>query len=289
VKVLVTGGGGQLADRLVTTRPDRATVTAPTIADLDISDPSSIAQYLGQTGPDVILNAAAYTAVDSAESDSEAALSANALGPRNLALASAARGIRLIHVSTDYVFDGNHSRPYLPEDPTCPASEYGRGKALGEAYLREVLGDAALIVRTSWLYSAGGRSFLGTMLRLMRERTEVRVVADQIGTPTSVESLARMLWRAALTPEFSGTHHFTDAGVASWYDFAIAIAEEASALELLASCPRVIPIRTDEYPTAARRPPYSVLDKSSTVQRLGVELRHWRCALRDELKRVAGA
>ena len=289
MKVLVTGGGGQLASRLVATTPGSVTVFAPTRAELDISDRPSVDSFVERTGIEAIINAAAYTAVDRAETENDAAMAANALGPRNLALAAAARGAHLLHVSSDFVFDGSNSRPYLPEADTCPVSMYGRSKALGEVYVREALGNTALILRTSWVYSATGRSFLGTMLRLMRERGAVAVVADQTGSPTSVESLSLALWKAVLTPGFAGTHHFSDAGVASWYDFAVAIAEEAIAASLLTRRPTVTPIRTDEYPTAARRPAYSVLDKSSTVQLLGIELLHWRCALRDEIRRAADA
>lgn len=289
MKVLVTGGGGQLATRLMALQPNGLDAVALPHTELDISDPQSVIAAFDRLQPAIAINAAAYTNVDRAEADQQTAHAANAAGSRNLALAAAQRGIRLIHVSTDFVFDGAASAPYKPQHPVNPLGEYGRSKALGEAQVREALGEAALIIRTAWLYSAHGLNFLRTMLRLMRERGEVSVVADQVGTPTSVDSLAVALWRAVATPGFRGTHHFTDAGVASWYDFAVAIAEEANALGLIQRPVVVRPIRTDQYPTAARRPAYSVLDSSSTVAALGLEPRHWRAPLRDELRKIENA
>jgi dTDP-4-dehydrorhamnose reductase len=289
MKVLVTGGGGQLASRLMALRPKGIDTVSLSHNELDIADQQSVITALDRLQPTIAINTAAYTNVDRAEAEQKAAHATNAAGSRHLALAAAQRGIRLIHVSTDFVFDGAESSPYKPEHPVNPLGEYGRSKALGEAQVREALGDAALIIRTAWLYSAQGRNFLRTMLRLMRERGEVAVVADQIGTPTSVDSLATALWRAVATPEFRGTHHFTDAGVASWYDFAVAIAEEAGALGLVQGPVVVRPIRTEQYPTAARRPAYSVLDSSSTEAALGLKRRHWRAPLRDELRKIENA
>lgn len=289
MKVLVTGGGGQLAARLMALRPIGLETISLSHNEFDISDPQSVITALDRLQPTIAINTAAYTNVDRAEAEPQTAHAANAVGSRHLALAAARRGIRLIHVSTDFVFDGAASSPYKPEHPVNPLGEYGRSKAMGEAEVREALGETGLIIRTAWLYSAQGHSFLRTMLRLMRERGEVAVVADQVGTPTSVDSLAVALWRAVATPGFRGTHHFTDAGIASWYDFAVAIAEEASALGLLQRPVVVRPIRTEQYPTAARRPAYSVLDSSSTVAALGLEPRHWRAPLRDELRRMESA
>ena len=293
MKVLVTGAGGQLATRLMALRPNDFDAVTLSHAELDIADQQSVAAALDRLQPAILINAAACTDVDRAETDRGMARLANATGPRHLAIAAAQRGMRLIHVSTDFVFDGAASSPYKPWHPVNPLSEYGRSKARGEAAVREALGEAALILRTAWLYSAQGKNFLGTMLRLMREPGEVAVVTDQIGTPTSADSLAAALWRAVAVPGFSGTHHYTDGGVASRYDFAVAIAEEASALGLLEGPVRVRPIRTGQYPTTAHRPAYSVLDNSSTVAALGLELglepRHWRAALRDEMRMISHA
>lgn len=287
MKVLITGGGGQLAARLILTRPEGIEAIALGRTELDVADARSVTNTLLALQPDTVINTAAYTAVDRAESDVVAAAATNASGPANLAHAAMQAGIRLIHVSTDFVFDGVRGSAHLPGDPTRPVNEYGRSKALGEVGVRTVMQDAALILRTAWLYSAHGKGFLTTMLRLMRERGEVSVVCDQVGTPTSVDTLAHALWRAVAVPSFGGTHHFTDAGVASWYDLAVAISEEASQLRLIDRSVVVKPIRTDQYPTPASRPACSLLDKTSTVDGLGISLKHWRSALRDEMSRLA--
>ena len=244
--------------------------------------------------PALVINASAYTAVDRAEQEDEAAARANVAGPANLAAALAAhtgagpgtRAPRLLHVSTDYVFDGSASTPYAPDSPTAPLGVYGRTKLAGEAAALAALPGRVTIVRTAWVYSARGRNFLQTMLRLMRERGEVRVVADQVGTPTSAVSLAAVAWGLGLRLPTAGTFHWTDAGVASWYDFAVAIAEEALAAGLLQSAPAVRPITTADYPTAARRPAYSVLDCAATRAALGLEAVHWRVSLRAVLREM---
>jgi dTDP-4-dehydrorhamnose reductase len=287
MKVLITGGGGQLAARLLLTKPKNIEAIAFSREELDITDARGVTKTLLEVRPDTVINTAAYTAVDRAESDVIAAEAANATGPANLAHAAAQGGMRLIHLSTDFVFDGSLGSAYQPAHATNPVNEYGRTKAIGETSVRGVMQGTALILRTAWLYSAHGKGFLTTMLRLMQERGEVSVVCDQIGTPTCVNTLALTLWRAVAVPSFRGTHHFTDAGVASWYDFAVAIAEEASHLRLFDHSVVVKPIRTDQYPTPAARPACSVLDKTSTVEGLGIRPQHWRSALRDEISRLA--
>ncbi|WP_310496400.1 dTDP-4-dehydrorhamnose reductase [Sandarakinorhabdus sp.] len=281
MKVLIAGSAGQLGRALQACAPSDAVITAPAEADFDITDPDMVDAVVAAAHPDLVINAAAYTAVDRAESDEAAAraVNVNAVG----LIASAARhaGARLVHVSTDFVFDGNASRPYLPDAPANPVSAYGRTKWAGEEAARDLHG-APLIVRTAWVYAATGNNFVATMLRLMRERDEVRVVADQIGTPTHAASLARAIW--ALQGQ-TRVFHWTDAGVASWYDFAVAIQEEALAIGLLAREVPVIPIRTEEYPTPARRPAYGVLDKSASTALIG-PARHWRAELRDCLKDI---
>jgi dTDP-4-dehydrorhamnose reductase len=187
-------------------------------------------------------------------------------------------------VSTDFVFDGAQNRAYRPDDPTGPLGVYGASKLAGEAAVLEAAPDA-LILRTSWVYSPHGGNFLKTMLRLMAERGAVRVVADQIGTPTSATTLADALWRLALAGA-AGVHHFTDAGVASWYDFAQAIGEEGARAGRLRAEPIVTPIATAEYPTAAHRPAFSVLDKTSAWAILGGPGAHWRAALREVVGRL---
>ena len=288
MRAVITGAGGQVGRMLLETRPEDIEAVAFGHADLDITDAAAVRERMLRERPDLIVNAAAYTAVDKAESEPGAAHALNAEGPRHLADAARESGARLIHLSTDFVFDGKSSTPYRPDAPTNPLSVYGRTKRDGETAVRERLPDRAVIVRTAWVYAAHGTNYMHTMLRVMRTRGEVRVVADQVGTPTAARPLAEALWRIALRPEIRGVHHWTDAGVASWYDFAVAIAEEGAALGLLSPSVSVRPIATEEYPTPARRPAYGVLDKRSLAP-LGLEPRHWRARLREVLSGLAHA
>ena len=286
MKALVTGAGGQLASELLSRPPADWAVEAISEIDLDIRDALAVEAAVARSRPDIIINAAAYTAVDRAETEADVAWAVNRDGAANLARAATAAGARMAHVSTDFVFDGRASRAYRPDDAPGPLGIYGASKLAGEvAVLAEAPG--ALILRTSWVYSPHGGNFLKTMLRLMGERDEVRVVADQIGTPTSAANLADGLWGLVLAGAV-GIHHYTDAGVASWYDFAQAIAEEAHAVGLLQRTLRVVPIATEDYPTPARRPAFSVLDKSSTWAILDRRSVHWRPALRDVLRSIRG-
>ena len=284
MKVLITGAHGQVGRSLLATVPEAVTAIGLSHAELDIGDAAAVHRVIAAQRPQVILNAAAYTAVDRAETDSESARRVNALGPRHLAEAAAAQGARLLHLSTDFVFDGRSSTPYTPEAPTAPLGAYGRSKLEGEQAVRALLPQASVVLRTAWVYAAQGRNFLLTMLRLMAEQHQVRVVCDQIGTPTAASSVAEVLWALTARPEISGVHHFTDAGTASWYDFAMAICEEATRLGLLPPGVTVTPIRSAEYPSAARRPAYSVLDCSTLLAALPVPQRHWRDTLRETLR-----
>ena len=283
MKVLVTGAEGQLGRLLARTAPAGAAVTALGRVGLDIGDPDAVQAKVRALSPALIINAAPYTAVDKAESEPELAARVNATGPRNLAVAARAAGARLVHVSTDFVFDGLAGSPYRVDAATHPLGVYGRTKRDGELAVLEELPDRSLVVRTAWVYAAEGRNFMHTMLRLMRERGTVRVVADQVGSPTSAQALAAALWQLA-GAGVTGVQHWTDAGVASWYDFAVAIAEEAAALGLLPAGVAVTPIGTADYPTPARRPAYSVLDKSSLPA--GLAPAHWRQELRAVLKEI---
>jgi dTDP-4-dehydrorhamnose reductase len=287
VKVLVTGATGQLGRELLRRAPAGVTLAAPGRTALDLTNAQAVRVAVEQFAPDVVINAAAYTAVDEAESHPELALSVNAAVPQNLALALLhSTRARLIQVSTDYVFSGDASQAYRPEDPTDPLGVYGHTKLAGEQAVQKVLGERALVLRTSWVYAAQGRNFMLTMLRLMRERAKVRVVTDQIGCPTAAITVASVLWALAARSDLSGTWHWSDAGVASWYDFAIAIAEEAVPRGLLQAMPEIEPITTGEYPTAARRPRFSLLDGRATAAELALTPVHWRAGLRsvmDEL------
>lgn len=277
----MTGGGGQLGRALQTAAPAGADVVALSHARLDIADEAAVAALVLREAPDLILNAAAYTAVDRAESETGAAARTNAEAPAVLARVAAARGIRLIHVSTDFVFDGTLGRPYRPDDAPNPLGVYGATKLAGEQAVAAA-DPSALIVRTAWVHGPTGANFVATMLRLMAERDSLGVVADQIGTPTHVDGLADALWRLAASGARGIVHH-TDAGVASWYDFAVAIREEALALGLLDRAAGVTPIATADYPTPARRPAIAILDKASGWATAGITPVHWREGLRRAL------
>jgi dTDP-4-dehydrorhamnose reductase len=288
VKVLITGAAGQLGRALVASTPAGATVRAASRLELDIADPHAVELFFSDAKPDLIINAAGFTRVDDAESDREGAERANAQGPAVLAAACRRAGAWLLQVSTDYVFDGQQSRPYATDAPPNPLSVYGRTKLAGERAVSSALPSHAAVVRTSWLYAAQGRNFLTTMLRLMRERTRLTVVSDQLGAPTSVLGLARVLWTIAARP-LPGVYHWCDSGVASWYDFALAIAEDATAAGVLSSTPEILPIAGADYPTKAPRPTYSLLDKRETERLFGVRAPHWRTALRETLRTLHGA
>jgi dTDP-4-dehydrorhamnose reductase len=249
--------------------------------EFDVTDDAKVRQVMTATRPALVVNCAAYTAVDRAESEPELVRRVNADGAGRVARTAQAVGSRVIHLSTDYVFDGLAGRPYQPDEVPAPLSVYGRTKLEGE---RQVLaaGDTSLVIRTAWVYAAEGKNFVLTILRLLAERREVRVVDDQVGTPTWATGLARAIWRAADLPDLHGVHHWTDAGVASWYDFAVAIREEALALAFFRRAGTVVPIPSSAYPTAARRPPFSVLEKRGTWAVLGLPP-HWREQLRTML------
>ncbi|MEM8662039.1 MAG: dTDP-4-dehydrorhamnose reductase [Pseudomonadota bacterium] len=273
--VLVLGAGGQLGRELVTAAESDQRLVALTRQELDIANTGAVRQRLASYSPQVVINAAAYTAVDAAEEDIRASDVANADGPAVLAQSCRAMGIRLIHVSTDFVFDGRASSPYATTAPTGPLGQYGRSKLAGENAVRSALAGA-LIVRSSWIYSRFGNNFVKTMLRLMAERNQLAVVDDQWGSPTWARDLARTLLLAASRPDVVGLYHWSDAGTCSWFEFAKAIAEEGLKLGLLQRPVEIKPIPSSEYPTAAKRPAYSVLDTSEIEQDLGVACLPWR-------------
>nr|WP_221230918.1 dTDP-4-dehydrorhamnose reductase [Sphingobium subterraneum] len=278
---MITGANGQVGRALQATAPAGADIVALGSGELDIGDAEAVAEQVAELRPDVILNAAAYTAVDKAETEADGAMRINGAAPGYLADSARSVGAKLVHISTDFVFDGSSSSPYPVDAPVNPLGIYGQSKLAGE----QAAGTDALVVRTAWVYGNTGANFVRTMLRLMAERDEVRVVADQIGTPTSAVSLAGALWQLH-TAGASGLFHYTDSGAASWYDFAVAIQEEAFALGLLKRTVPVIPIATSDYPTPARRPAYSVLDKSRTIGVLGLPAPHWRANLRLVLEEI---
>ena len=279
MRILVTGGGGQLASALGDAGPGSGhDLRILSRAALDVTDGPAIRRVLTQERPDVVVNAAAYTAVDRAEAEEALATRVNGEAAGLLASACADVGARMVQVSTDFVFDGTAAGPIDPAAATGPISAYGRSKLAGETECRDRGGESCLIVRTAWLYGSGHHNFVSTMLRLMRTRSEIGVVSDQIGTPTWTGTLAtgilRLVDRGA-----SGIHHVTDSGVASWYEFAVAIQEIGRETGLLADECVVRPIATSAYPTPATRPRYSVLDKTATFETMGGPTPHWRAAL----------
>lgn len=279
MKVLITGANGQLGKALLRQVPGEWQVDAVGRAELDLGDTNAVSAKVRAGGYDLVLNAAAYTAVDKAESEEDTALAVNAGAVGAMAQGLRETGGKLVHVSTDFVFDGRSSRAYRPEDTQAPLSAYGRTKAAGEL----AAGEDAIIVRTAWVYAAGGGNFVRTMLRLMRERDELRVVADQIGAPTYAPGLAATLL-GLVARQASGIYHHSDAGVASWYDFAVAIYEEGRALGLLERDVTIVPIPSSAYPTPAARPAFSLLDSSATREILGDRPPHWRENLRIMLE-----
>jgi dTDP-4-dehydrorhamnose reductase len=282
MRVLITGANGQLGGALQRLAPSWAEINAIDVDDCDLTDVPMLRARLTVEAPDVIINAAAYTAVDKAEGDEDLARAINADAVAAMVAVMAETGGRVVHVSTDFVFDGTSQRAYRPDDVRNPLSAYGRTKAEGEDKLR----PEDLLVRTAWVYEAGGANFVRTMIRLMKEREELGIVADQVGAPTWATGLARTIW-GLVEKQATGTFHHCDDGVTTWHEFAVAIAEEAHALGLIPRIPAIHAITTAEYPTPARRPAFSLLDCSATRAFLGDAPVAWRDNLCLMLKEEA--
>ncbi|MEG4118692.1 dTDP-4-dehydrorhamnose reductase [Microcoleus sp. N9_B4] len=287
MKILLAGGSGQLAQELQPILLSSGEVIALDRTRLDLSQPESIRQAMAEIQPDLVVNSGAYTAVDKAESEPELAYAVNGIAPGIFAEECEKLGASLIHFSTDYVFDGSRGSAYLETDSTNPLGTYGKSKLAGEEAIRKA-GNRHIIIRTAWVYGNGGKgNFVKTMLRLGKEREEIRVVTDQIGSPTWTGDLGAATSQIIplLGPETFGTYQYTNSGVCSWYDFAIAIFEEAAQLGLPLKVQRVIPITTAEYPTPAKRPAFSVLSTVKISALLGTYPPHWRQGLRQMLAR----
>ena len=289
-KVLLTGRDGQLGQELVATAPAGVELIITGRSELDLADAEACAAAVREHRPDWVLNAGAYTAVDRAESEAELAHAVNAGAPAAFAAALADTGGRLLQVSTDFVFQGDQGHPYAPDQPMRPLGVYGASKAAGEEAVRAALpADRFCILRTSWVYGPVGRNFCLTMLRLHAAKAAagepLGVVADQVGCPTATPGLAAACW-AAIQRDVSGCHHWSDAGAASWYDFAVAIGELGAAAGLLGAPAAVRPIATSDYPTPAQRPSYSLLECRSSREALGLPPQHWRAALAGVIQRV---
>jgi dTDP-4-dehydrorhamnose reductase len=284
--VLVLGAGGQVARAVAGAMCDRHELVLRTRAEVDIADAESLDRTLAQANADWIVNGAAYTAVDLAEDEPALAAAINDAAVGTVAAAASRAHARLLHLSTDFVFDGAANRAYLPNDPPNPLSVYGATKLAGETKALDAE-CGAIVLRTAWVYAAAGKNFALTMLKLMREREQVRVVSDQIGTPTWATGIAYAVRDLLEADAAAGIYHWTDLGVASWYDFAVAIQDEAIERGLLRRAVPIVPIATAEYPTRARRPVFSVLDTKATRGTIAAPAMHWRHNLRrmlDELR-----
>jgi len=296
MRFLVTGVTGQVGGALVEPLRAAGTIVAADRTILDLARPDAIPAALDRIAPDLIINPAAYTAVDRAEDEADLAFRVNGLAPGALARWAAARGVPLVHFSTDYVFDGAGSRPWREDDPTGPLSVYGASKLAGENAVRAA-GGPHLVIRTSWVYAAKGANFLRTIARLARERAELRIVADQFGAPTSAALIADAVSRIVamrgegLAQRFAaagGLVHMAASGETSWRGFAATIVDGLKARGVALAAERVTPIATADYPTKARRPANSRLDLTRLKQAFGIETLHWTDALAPELDRLAG-
>jgi dTDP-4-dehydrorhamnose reductase len=291
-RILIIGATGQIGHELVETLSRFGDIVAPRRDDLDLSDPLSIRDGLATAKPDLVVNAAAYTAVDRAEAEPSECARINADAPAFLAAECKRLGAALVHFSTDYVFDGSSTRPYIESDATAPLNAYGRTKRAGEQGILAV-GGANLVFRTSWIYGARGSNFMRTMLRLAHERKTIEVVNDQTGSPTSAPAVARGVasvlksiaprmgetWFSVMQP-VAGIYHMTTAGSTTWYEFAVTILLDDPRVDEQ-TCRKVTAIQTKDYPTPARRPRYSVLDNSKLASQFGVRLPSWEDGWRE--------
>ena len=282
-KILLIGSTGQVGQELLKTLKPLGELVTLTRQQLDLTKYDEIIEAVTSIEPDTIVNAAAYTAVDRAQSDAETAMAINSEASKAMAQAASKIGANLVHISTDYVFDGKNHTPYREDDATNPLGVYGQSKLLGE---KEVIQncDRYIILRTAWVYGARGHgNFVKTMLRLGAEREELKVVADQIGSPSWSYEIAEAIANLIKNNVASGIYNFTNSGVASWYDLAVAIFEEAEQLGFPLKIKTVYPITTAQFPTPTERPSYSVLSKGKYIDTLGIYPPHWRDSLKKML------
>ena len=282
MNILITGCNGQLGNemQLLEKANPQHTYFNTDVAELDITNQAAIETFVAENAIDGIVNCAAYTAVDKAEDNEELCQRLNAEAPAYLAHAMGKRGGWMIQISTDYVFDGTNHTPYTEDENTCPNSVYGNTKLVGELNVQKLC-DRSMIIRTAWMYSTFGNNFVKTMIRLGKEKPELGVIFDQIGTPTYARDLARVIMTAINKGIVPGIYHFSNEGVISWYDFTKAIHRLAG----ITSC-HVRPLHTAEYPTPATRPHYSVLDKTKIKQTYGIEVPYWEESLKECIEKL---
>ena len=282
MNILITGCNGQLGNEMQLLEQVHAEhrYFNTDVAELDITDSAAIERFVTENAIDGIVNCAAYTAVDKAEENQDFCRVLNADAPGHLAAAIEKRGGWMIQVSTDYVFDGTNHKPYVETDPVCPNSTYGRTKLAGEQAVMTSCSQA-MVIRTAWLYSTFGNNFVKTMIRLGKEKQELGVIFDQIGTPTYARDLAVAIFAAISKGVVPGIYHFSNEGVISWYDFTKAIHRIAG----ISTC-HVRPLHTEEYPTPAARPHYSVLDKTKIKQTFGIEIPYWEESLKECIEKL---
>lgn len=287
-RALIFGASGQVGLALQQTAPSSVAVTAHDLAQTDIRHRDAVSRAIDDAKPEVVINCAAFTNVDGAELHADEAMEANGVAPGVIAEVAARAGVRFIHLSTDYVFDGCAHTPYKPDAAVAPLNVYGKTKLEGE---RRVFSAApeSVVVRTAWVHSGGGSNFVRTAVRLLGAGTPMRVVDDQIGTPTRARHLAEALWHITERDDLRGLLHFTDAGVASWFDVAMTVLETLERAGRLGAGATVTPIRSDQFPTKARRPQYSVLDKHESWNAIGYLPPHWRVGIVDSTHELMNA
>ncbi|MBL0169359.1 MAG: dTDP-4-dehydrorhamnose reductase [Gemmatimonadaceae bacterium] len=288
LRALVLGGGGQVGRALARVAPAGIDVMSRSSHETDVRDHIAVRRAIEESGANLIINCAAFTNVDSAESSPGLAAEINAIAPGLIANEARRAGARLLHVSTDYVFDGATGIPYEPGAPTTPINVYGATKREGERALLSADPDAT-IVRTAWVHSGTSPCFVARAVSMLCAGTEMRVVDDQFGTPTAANHLAAALWRIAHQTNIRGVLHFTDAGVASWFDVAIAVLDSLNALGRAPAEASVVPVASASYSPAARRPPCAVLDKHSSWQSIGWTPPHWRVGVVDSVREILHA
>ena len=276
MKALIIGKSGQVAWELMQTIPCGVTTQAVGRDDINIVSLESVQQKITDYQPDVVINASAYTAVDQAETEQEQAFAINQIAVKNMAMVCQQQQIRLLHISTDFVFDGEKNTAYNINDKTNPVSVYGASKLAGEQEITAHHLTNSAIVRTSWVYSSHGSNFVKTMLRLMKDKPQLGVVCDQIGCPTYAKGLAQFLWQLAQQQKVNPLYHWSDFGVASWYDFAVAIQDEAFNLGLLDKKIPIKPIPSSSYPTLAKRPNFSLMQTTAETELTTANLSYWR-------------